>query len=68
MQTSKRYLFHDLLLRSYLYHCVQSVIAAHNLTPEKHDNNYSPHLLICTPCLRNSIQLITGIWPYCGWL
>ena len=28
-------LFHDLLLRSYLYHCVWSVITAHNLTPEK---------------------------------
>ena len=26
--------FHDLLLRSYLYHCVWSVITAHNLTPE----------------------------------
>ena len=36
-------LFHDLLLRSYLYHCVWSVITAHNLTPEKRDNNYSPH-------------------------
>jgi len=32
-------LFHDLLLRSYLYHCVWSVITAHNLTPEKRDNN-----------------------------
>jgi len=38
-------LFHDLLLRSYLYHCVWSVITAHNLTPEKRDNNYSPHPL-----------------------
>jgi len=28
-------LSHDLLLRSYLYHCVWSVITAHNLTPEK---------------------------------
>ena len=35
-------LFHDLLLRSYLYRCVCSVITAHNLTPEKRDNNYSP--------------------------
>jgi len=33
------YLFHDLLLRSYRYRCVWSVITAHNLTPEKHDNN-----------------------------
>ena len=33
-------LFHDLLLRSYLYHCAWSVITAHNLTPEKRDNNY----------------------------
>jgi len=32
-----KYLFHDLLLRSYLYHCVWSVITAHNLTPEKRD-------------------------------
>ena len=31
-------LFHDLLLRSYLYHCVWSVITAHNLTPEKRDS------------------------------
>ena len=37
----KLILFHDLLLRSYLYHCVWSVITAHNLTPEKRDNNYS---------------------------
>jgi len=35
-------LFHDLLLRSYLYHCVWSVITAHNLTPEKRDNNFAP--------------------------
>jgi len=33
--------FHHLLLHSYLYHCVWSVITAHNLTPEKRDNNYS---------------------------
>jgi len=32
-------LFHDLVLRSSLYHCVWSVITAHNLTPEKRDNN-----------------------------
>ena len=31
--------FHNLLLRSYLYHCVWSAITAHNLTPEKRDNN-----------------------------
>jgi len=37
-------LFHDLLLRSYLYHCVWSVITVHNLTSEKRDNNYSPTL------------------------
>ena len=30
-------LFHYLLLRSYLYHYVWSVITAHNLTPEKRD-------------------------------
>jgi len=28
-------LFHDLRLRSYLYHCVRSAITTHNLTPEK---------------------------------
>jgi len=61
-------LFHDLLLRSYLYHCVWSVITAHNLTPEKRDTNYSPHPLIPTSCLRNNIQLITGVSPCCGCL
>jgi len=35
-------LFHDLLLRSYLYHCVWSVITAHSLTPEQRDNNSPP--------------------------
>jgi len=59
-------LFHDLLLCSHLYHCVWSVITAHNLTPEKRDNNCSPHLLIPSSCLRNNIQLITGISPCCG--
>jgi len=49
-------LIHDLLFRSYLYHCVWSVITAHNLTPEKHVNNsYSPHPLTPTSCLRNNI-------------
>jgi len=42
-------LFHDLLLRSYLRHCVWSVITAHSLTPEKLDNNYAapsnPHFV-----------------------
>jgi len=61
-------LFHDLLLRSCIYHCVWSVITAHNLTPEKRDNNYSPHPLIPISCLRNNIQLITGICPCCGCL
>jgi len=60
-------LFHDLLLRSYLYHYVWSVITAHNLTPEKRDNNCSPHSLTTTSCLRNNIQLITGISP-CLWV
>jgi len=60
------YLFHDLLLRSYLYYCVWSVITTHKLTPENHDNNYSPHPLTPTSCLRNNIQLITGISPCCG--
>jgi len=61
-------LFHDLLLRSHLYHWVWSVITAHNLTPEKRDNNYSLHPLTPTSCLRNNIQLITGISPCSGCL
>ena len=63
-----QYLFHDLLLRSYLYHCVWSVITAHNLTPEKRNSNCSPHPLIPTSWLRNNIQLITGILPCFGCL
>jgi len=31
--------FHGVVLRSYLCHCVWSVITANNLTPEKRDNN-----------------------------
>jgi len=50
-------LFHHLLLRSYLYHCVWSVITAHNLTPEKRDNNSSPHPLTPTTCLRSTFKL-----------
>jgi len=48
--------------------CVWSVITAHNLTPEKRDNNYTPHPLTPTTCLRNNIQLITGISPCSGCL
>ena len=48
-------LFHDLLLRSYLYRCVWSVITAHNLTPEKRDDNYSPHPL--TPTSATTLNL-----------
>jgi len=51
------YLFHDLLLRSYLCHCVWSVTTAHNLTPEKRDDNYSPYPLTPTSCLRYKIRL-----------
>jgi len=54
------------ILLAYLYHCVWSVITAHNLTPEKGDNNYSPHSQTPTSCLRNNIQLTTGISPCCG--
>jgi len=61
-------LFHDLLLRSYLYHCVWSVITAHNLAPEKRGNNYVLHPPCPTSCLCNNIQLITGISPCCGCL
>ena len=49
-------LFHDLLLRSYLYHCVWSVITAHNLTPEKRD--YSLRLVGLVP--RSSVSLPLG--------
>jgi len=49
-----------------LYHCVWRLITAHNLTPEKRDNNYSNRPLTPTTCLRNNIQLITGISPNCG--
>jgi len=47
---------------------VSGVLTAHDLTPEKRDNNYSPHTLTPTSCLWNSIQLITGISPCCGCL
>ena len=47
-------LIHDLRLRSYLYHCVWSVTTARNLTPEKRDNNYSPHPLTATSCQQHS--------------
>jgi len=56
-------LFHDLLLRSYLYHCSWSVITAHNVTPEKRDNNYLPHALTSTTFLQNNIHLITTVTP-----
>ena len=62
------FLFHDLLLRSCLYHCVWSVITGHNLIPEKRGNNYPPHHLTPTTCLRNNIQLINGISPCSGCL
>jgi len=65
---SHKTLFHYLLLRSYLYYCVWSVITAHNLTPEKRDNNYLPHPLTPTSCLRKNIKLISGISPCCGCL
>jgi len=51
------FLFHDLLLRSYLYHCVWSVITVHNLTPGKRENNYSPHPLTLTSCLATTFNL-----------
>jgi len=49
--------FYDVLLRSYLYHCVWSVITAHNLTPEKRDNNYLPHPQTLTTRLRSTFKL-----------
>jgi len=62
------YFIYDLLFRSCLYHCVWSVITAYDFIPEKRDNNYSPHPLTPTLCLRNNIQLITGTLPCCGCL
>jgi len=62
------YLFHDLLLSYNLYLCVWGVITAHNLTPEKGDNNHSPHALTPTSCLRNNSELITGLSRCCGCL
>jgi len=62
LQGGRVCLFHDLLLRSYLYHCVWSVITAHNVTPEKHDNNYSPHPLSPTSCLHDAnFNVYSGI-------
>jgi len=50
-------LFHGLLLRCSFYHCVWSVITAHNRTPEKRDNNYSAHPVTPTMCLRSIFKL-----------
>jgi len=38
------------------------------LLQSKRDNNYWPHPLTPTSCLRNDIQLRTGISPCCGCL
>ena len=35
-------------------------------TPEKRDNNYLPHRLTPTSCLRNNIQLILSSRPVVG--
>jgi len=53
-------LFHHLLLRSCLYRCVWSVTTAHNLTPQKRDNNYSPHPLNPTMSLRSATPVPSG--------
>ena len=44
-------LLHDLLSSPISHHCVWSVITGHNLTPEKRDNNFTPHPLTQTACL-----------------
>jgi len=41
--------------------CLKCLLAAHNLTSEKRDNNYSPHPLTPTSWLPNNVQLITGM-------
>jgi len=41
----------------YLYHCVWSVKTAHNLTPKKRDNNYSPHPLTPLPAYATTCNL-----------
>jgi len=56
------YLFHDLLLRFNLYHCVWSVITAHNLTPEKRENIYSSVWAPYNPQLRASAQHSSYNW------
>jgi len=57
-------LFHDLLFRSYLYHCVWSVIIAHNLTPEKRDNNCSL-LWVPVSILEHALVLqLVGLVPH----
>ena len=38
-------LLHDLLSSPISHRCVWSGITGHNLTPEKRDNNYTPHSL-----------------------
>ena len=70
---TQRLLFHDLLLRSYLYHCIWSVITAHNLTPEKPDNlappqqhsAYSWHLsLLCVHVVHTLTRFpLVGLVP-----
>ena len=52
-------LLHDLLSSHISQHCVWSGITGHNITPEKRDNNYTPHPV--TP-LRASAQSSTYNW------
>ena len=44
VQSPDWHLLHDLLSLPISHRCVWSGITGHNLTPEKHDNNYTPHL------------------------
>jgi len=48
--------------------CLECYNRPYNLTPEKCDNNYSPHPLTPTSCLRNNIQRITDVISPCGCL
>ena len=47
--TDEACLFHDLLSRSNLYHCVWSVITSDNFTPAKRDQSFSAMFTVNEP-------------------
>ena len=61
-----RNLLHNLLSLPISHHCVWSGITGHNLAPEKRDNNYTPHALIPTLCLRTEFNLQLASVPVLG--